>query len=209
MDFWDEDPHKPENGSTQKSPPLQSGGGEETTPLREGEARGYDSVPTHKHTETEDFSLFFRMKLLEELDKVRRRLSAARFGMALRRLIMLLCPLQVEKFYHHMMEDHENQFTVMVDQLRMTMQQMPNRRPSFIIMENATGPLAAEELRRAQLLPTKAKDSVERSLMDLNRELALLKNYCILNYTGFVKILKKYDKVQSKAWSRYTSARME
>ena len=108
----------------------------------------------------------------------------------------LVLPSQVEKFYHHMMEDHEQQFTVMVDQLRMTMRQLANRRPSVIYADNVTGPLTAEELRLAKLLPVKAKDSVERSLMDLNREMALLKNYCILNYTGFVKILKKYDKVR-------------
>jgi SPX domain protein involved in polyphosphate accumulation len=29
-----------------------------------------------------------------------------------------------------------------------------------------------------------------------NREMALLQNFCILNYTGFVKILKKHDKVR-------------
>lgn len=34
--------------------------------------------------------------------------------------------------------------------------------------------------------------------MRLNREMTLMENFCIINYTGFIKILKKHDKVKTK-----------
>ncbi len=49
--------------------------------------------------------------------------------------------------------------------------------------------------RRAKTLGVKERDIVETTLMRLNREMTLLENFCIINYTGFVKILKKHDKV--------------
>jgi len=38
------------------------------------------------------------------------------------------------------------------------------------------------------------RDSLQRAVSSLYRELQHLRNYCILNYTGLVKILKKHDK---------------
>lgn len=49
--------------------------------------------------------------------------------------------------------------------------------------------------RRAKTLGLKERDILESTLMRLNREMTLLENFCIINYTGFVKILKKHDKV--------------
>lgn len=40
------------------------------------------------------------------------------------------------------------------------------------------------------------KEYIEKTLIELSREMALLQNYTILNYTGFIKILKKHDKVR-------------
>jgi len=37
-------------------------------------------------------------------------------------------------------------------------------------------------------------DSIKRAVVDLHRNVKLLENYSIMNYTGFVKIIKKYDK---------------
>jgi len=37
-------------------------------------------------------------------------------------------------------------------------------------------------------------DSIKRAVTDLNRTLKLLSNFAMMNYTGFVKILKKHDK---------------
>jgi SPX domain protein involved in polyphosphate accumulation len=40
----------------------------------------------------------------------------------------------------------------------------------------------------------KETDSVKRAMIDLHRSSKLLNNYSIMNYTGFVKIVKKFDK---------------
>ena len=44
-------------------------------------------------------------------------------------------------------------------------------------------------------LPSHAQHVLERALKELYRGLQLLRNYKIMNYTAFVKILKKHDKV--------------
>lgn len=41
----------------------------------------------------------------------------------------------------------------------------------------------------------KKADSIKRSVVDLYRNLKLLSNYSVLNYTGFIKIIKKHDKI--------------
>ncbi len=38
------------------------------------------------------------------------------------------------------------------------------------------------------------RNSLQRALVEMYRELTQLANYCILNYTGFIKITKKHDK---------------
>ncbi|KAF1772506.1 EXS, C-terminal [Phytophthora cactorum] len=42
-----------------------------------------------------------------------------------------------------------------------------------------------------------AQESLKNSLVELHRLLNLLHNFALLNYTGFVKILKRYDKIAS------------
>ena len=37
-------------------------------------------------------------------------------------------------------------------------------------------------------------DSIKRAVVDLHRNVKLLENFSIMNYTGFIKIIKKYDK---------------
>jgi hypothetical protein len=56
-------------------------------------------------------------------------------------------------------------------------------------------PVSDADKRRARTLGSKERDILETTLMRLNREMTLLENFCIINYTGFVKILKKHDKV--------------
>ncbi|POM65962.1 EXS domain containing hypothetical protein [Phytophthora palmivora] len=45
--------------------------------------------------------------------------------------------------------------------------------------------------------PATAQESLKNSLVELHRLLNLLHNFALLNYTGFVKILKRYDKIAS------------
>ncbi|GBG32248.1 Xenotropic and polytropic retrovirus receptor 1-like [Hondaea fermentalgiana] len=58
-----------------------------------------------------------------------------------------------------------------------------------------------------------SSDSVKRVFRDLYRECNLLQNFAILNYTAFVKILKKYDKAigrkRSKRIMRFLNERYE
>ncbi|KAJ6674019.1 SPX DOMAIN-CONTAINING PROTEIN 3 [Salix viminalis] len=68
---------------------------------------------------------------------------------------------------------------------------------SFIVEKEEDSVIKWKELQdRAE----KAKDSSEelmkvgREIVDFHGEMVLLENYSALNYTGLVKILKKYDK---------------
>jgi hypothetical protein len=54
-----------------------------------------------------------------------------------------------------------------------------------------------EHLQFRQDAPATAQESLKNSLVELHRLLNLLHNFALLNYTGFVKILKRYDKVAS------------
>lgn len=45
--------------------------------------------------------------------------------------------------------------------------------------------------------PATAQESLKNALVELHRMLNLLHNFALLNYTGFVKIIKRYDKIAS------------
>uniref|UniRef100_M4BZZ9 EXS domain-containing protein n=1 Tax=Hyaloperonospora arabidopsidis (strain Emoy2) TaxID=559515 RepID=M4BZZ9_HYAAE len=45
--------------------------------------------------------------------------------------------------------------------------------------------------------PATAQESLKNSLVELHRMLNLLHNFAVLNYTGFVKLFKRYDKILS------------
>ena len=49
-------------------------------------------------------------------------------------------------------------------------------------------------------------DSIQRALVDHYRSAKLLQNFAIMNYTGFVKIVKKHDKVMLEQKGRYKEA---
>lgn len=40
-------------------------------------------------------------------------------------------------------------------------------------------------------------ESLKRSFIDFYRDLSFLQSFCIINYTGFMKILSKHDKKRS------------
>ncbi|OMJ08444.1 Xenotropic and polytropic retrovirus receptor 1-like protein [Smittium culicis] len=44
---------------------------------------------------------------------------------------------------------------------------------------------------------SKAKDRLKKAIMEVHRGMEMLKNYCILNHTGFIKILKKFNKTSN------------
>lgn len=58
--------------------------------------------------------------------------------------------------------------------------------------------LAEERARRLR-----EADSIQRSLEDMYRRSKLLQNFAIINYTGFVKIVKKHDKTLREHKGRY------
>jgi len=51
-----------------------------------------------------------------------------------------------------------------------------------------------EEMRRAKLDLVRESDSIKRAIADIYRTAKLLHNFSIMNYTGFIKIAKKFDK---------------
>lgn len=57
-------------------------------------------------------------------------------------------------------------------------------------------------LKESQL---KESDSIQRAMTDIYRTAKLLHNFAILNYTGFVKIVKKHDKIFKEYKGKYKS----
>ena len=55
----------------------------------------------------------------------------------------------------------------------------------------------------------KASDSIQRDMTDMYRTAKLLHNYAIMNYTGFVKIVKKHDKAFKEYKGKYTRFTIE
>ena len=51
----------------------------------------------------------------------------------------------------------------------------------------------------------KESDSIQRAMADIYRTAKLLHNFAILNYTGFVKIVKKHDKTFKEYKGKYKS----
>ena len=48
-----------------------------------------------------------------------------------------------------------------------------------------------------------ASDSIKRAILDLHRNVKLMSNYSIMNYTGFVKIIKKHDKTVPESKGKF------
>ena len=56
----------------------------------------------------------------------------------------------------------------------------------------STGASVENDMERLDLV--RKSDSIRRAITDNYRTAKLLHNYCIMNYTGFIKIAKKFDK---------------
>jgi SPX domain protein involved in polyphosphate accumulation len=61
-------------------------------------------------------------------------------------------------------------------------------------------------LKQEQIQWDREVDSIQRALMDLYRRAKLLQNFAIMNYTGFIKIVKKHDKTLKDHKGRYKQA---
>jgi len=99
-----------------------------------------------------------------------------------------------------------------------TVAQMVENFESFVAKETSLAPVesntsnhsarifdAAADHESGELVPDdnlrthiRAADSIQRALGDLSRSIKLLHNFSIMNYIGFVKICKKYDKACSR-----------
>jgi hypothetical protein len=55
----------------------------------------------------------------------------------------------------------------------------------------------------------KASDSIQRDMTDMYRTAKLLHNFAIMNYTGFVKIVKKHDKTFQEYKGRFQKLTVE
>jgi hypothetical protein len=60
-------------------------------------------------------------------------------------------------------------------------------------------------LRKSQVKMIAEADSIQRALVDQYRTAKLLHNFALMNYTGFVKIVKKYDKSLPHRKGRFKS----
>lgn len=63
-----------------------------------------------------------------------------------------------------------------------------------------------QDLQQEQVQWDREVQSIQRALMDLYRRAKLLQNYAIMNFTGFIKIVKKYDKTLKDHKGRYRQA---
>jgi len=95
---------------------------------------------------------------------------------------------KVEKFYAEKME-------VCVARLQLLKDQITDQHGGIQRLQKAMQGLGTYE-------------SIKRALMVLYRDMNLLHNYTILNYTAFVKIFKKYDKVMKRSCSENMLAQL-
>lgn len=60
-----------------------------------------------------------------------------------------------------------------------------------------------QDLKQEKVQRAREIESIQRALMDLYRRAKLLQNFAIMNYTGFIKIVKKHDKTIKEHKGRY------
>ncbi len=107
--------------------------------------------------------------------------------------VLLLELEKVERFYEDTTTDLGQQLGFLKAQLR-----GDGNKSSQLALEDLTSwahPVGDDDMKRAKQLGAKERELIETTLIRLNREMTLLENYCIINYTGFIKILKKHDKL--------------
>ncbi|CAM9811665.1 unnamed protein product, partial [Ectocarpus sp. 8 AP-2014] len=115
----------------------------------------------------------FEHLLEEEIDKARRREC-------------------VERFYLKVVNDLEGELTDLdpTVPIQAALESHSDRHAD----PTAAGDKSPWVMKSKPKLDKKREDSLKRALLDLYRDLTLLQNFAIVNYTAVVKITKKYDK---------------
>eukprot|EP00752_Nemacystus_decipiens_P005274 g4784.t1 len=114
--------------------------------------------------------------------------------------------VELASFEHLLVEEIdkvENFYTKVVDDLESELTNLDPTVPIRSVLEEhdeQRADASAEDynppwvMKAKPKLDKKREDSLKRALLDLYRDLTLLKNFAIVNYTAVVKITKKYDK---------------
>ncbi|CAN0054746.1 unnamed protein product, partial [Ectocarpus sp. 6 AP-2014] len=115
----------------------------------------------------------FEHLLEEEIDKARKRAC-------------------VERFYLKVVNDLEGELTDLdpTVPIQAALESHNERHAD----PTAAGDKSPWVMKSKPKLDKKREDSLKRALLDLYRDLTLLQNFAIVNYTAVVKITKKYDK---------------
>jgi SPX domain protein involved in polyphosphate accumulation len=116
---------------------------------------------------------------------------------------------KVEDFYNEKVAEFEEQFQLLTSQTSEALgSDISAKIASMKDATQETGVSISTRIRRpsvTRLLPVESKqdgsqlnndtmESLKRAAVSLHRDMQLLRNFSILNYTACVKILKKYDK---------------
>lgn len=108
-----------------------------------------------------------------------------------------LCNKELEKinlFYEAKLAEINHKFTILRDELKLVGEMADTNllaRPSIRISNRQY----QQTLDMTKILTRHATHDFKAAFSELYLNTILLRNYQILNYTGFRKILKKYDKV--------------
>jgi len=106
---------------------------------------------------------------------------------------------KVEQFYIERLRDFEEQYKLIRGWKAPTGDARP-RAPTTpgrlrVLSGGGAGGSSEEDEENAEPSKMSQRASLERAVVDLWRHVQYLTNFCILNYTGFVKITKKYKKL--------------
>jgi len=102
----------------------------------------------------------------------------------------------------------------MVSRIQRAVHNETSSKPIHISHESTSGdPFLADDPTGVEgdeyFAKLKASDSIQRAMTDMYRTAKLLHNFAIMNYTGFVKIVKKHDKTFKEYKGKYKNFTVE
>ncbi|CAM9832553.1 unnamed protein product [Pylaiella littoralis] len=101
---------------------------------------------------------------------------------------------KVEKFYTKVVDDLEGELTNLDPTVQIRPAAIEGDDDEYSAHGSVEGYSAPWVMKAKPQLDRKSEDSLRRALLDLYRNLTLLQNFAIINYTAVIKITKKYDK---------------